>query len=52
MAEQSQEAGGLDIQWKGKSLGPIGPRGQVRVVVLRPEGAEVSPPKKPPTDSL
>lgn len=39
-------AGGLDVQWKGRSLGPIGPRGQVRVVVLKPEGFEILPPKK------
>jgi len=39
-------AGGLDVQWKGRSLGPIGPRGQVRVLVLRPEGFEILPPKK------
>jgi cytoskeletal protein RodZ len=25
-------AGGVDIQWNGKSIGPIGPRGQVRTV--------------------
>jgi len=39
-------AGGLDVQWKGRSLGPIGPRGQVRVLVLKPEGFEILPPKK------
>ncbi len=38
-------AGGVDVQWKGRSLGPIGPRGQVRVVVLKPEGFEILPPK-------
>ncbi|HEV2198220.1 MAG TPA: RodZ domain-containing protein [Bryobacteraceae bacterium] len=25
-------AGGVDIQWNGKSIGPIGPRGQVRTI--------------------
>jgi len=25
-------AGGVDIEWNGKSIGPIGPRGQVRTV--------------------
>jgi cytoskeleton protein RodZ len=39
-------AGGLDVQWKGRSLGPIGPRGQVRIVVLGPEGFEILPPKQ------
>lgn len=39
-------AGGLDVQWKGRSLGPIGPRGQVRTVVLGPEGFEILPPKR------
>jgi len=39
-------AGGLDVQWKGRSLGPIGPRGQVRILVLKPEGFEILPPKK------
>jgi cytoskeletal protein RodZ len=38
-------AGGVDVRWKGRSLGPIGPRGQVRVVVLKPEGFEILPPK-------
>ncbi len=38
-------AGGVDVQWKGRSLGPIGPRGQVRIVVLKPEGFEILPPK-------
>jgi cytoskeletal protein RodZ len=39
-------AGGLDVQWKGRSLGPIGPRGQVRTVVLGPEGFEILLPKQ------
>ncbi len=39
-------AGGVDVHWKGRSLGPIGPRGQVRVVVLKPEGFEILPPKR------
>ena len=38
-------AGGVDVQWKGRSLGSIGPRGQVRVVVLTPEGFEILQPK-------
>lgn len=39
-------AGGVDVYWKGRSLGPIGPRGQVRVVVLKPEGFEILPAKR------
>jgi cytoskeleton protein RodZ len=37
-------AGGLDVRWNGKPIGPIGPRGQVRTVVLTPDGSEVLPP--------
>jgi cytoskeletal protein RodZ len=36
-------AGGLEIQWNGKTIPPVGPRGQVRVVVFTPEGFEVLP---------
>lgn len=38
-------AGGLDVSWNGKPIGPIGPRGQVRTVVLTPENFEILPPK-------
>jgi cytoskeleton protein RodZ len=31
-------AGGLNVQWNGKEIGPIGEKGQVRVVVFTPEG--------------
>ena len=34
-------AGGLRIYSNGKSVGPIGESGQVRVVTLTPEGAEI-----------
>jgi cytoskeleton protein RodZ len=37
-------AGGLDVSWNGKPIGPIGPRGQVRTVVLTPENFEILPP--------
>lgn len=37
-------AGGIDVQWKGKRVGPIGPRGQVRTVVLDPDHVEILPP--------
>ena len=37
-------AGGLDISWKGKSIGPIGEAGEVRVVVFSADDVEVLPP--------
>jgi len=45
-------AGGLDVSWNGKPIGPIGPRGQVRTVVLTPESFEVLPPKPVLDDTL
>ena len=30
-------AGGLEVRWNGKPIGPIGPRGQVRVILFTPE---------------
>ena len=38
-------AGGLEISLNGKSIGPIGPRGQVRLVELTPEGFQIVPRK-------
>jgi hypothetical protein len=38
-------AGGLDVSLNGKSIGPIGPRGQIRVVELTPEGFQIVPRK-------
>ena len=35
-------AGGLDIAMNGKTVGPIGPTGEVRVVNLTPNGAQIS----------
>jgi cytoskeleton protein RodZ len=40
-------AGALDVKWNGKSLGPIGPRGQIRTVVLTPESYRVIGPTSP-----
>jgi len=37
-------AGGLDVRWNGKLIGPIGQRGQVRVVLFTPEGYQILPP--------
>jgi len=34
-------AGGVDVQTDGRSIGPIGPPGQVRVVNLSPGGMEI-----------
>jgi cytoskeleton protein RodZ len=34
-------AGGLDISLNGKPIGPIGPKGQIRVVYLTPAGAQI-----------
>ena len=45
-------AGGLDVRWNGKAIGPIGPRGQVRTVVLTPENFEILPPKQVMDDTL
>jgi cytoskeleton protein RodZ len=39
-------AGGLDVRWNGKSIGPIGPRGQVRVVLFTPEKFEIVGPSQ------
>ncbi|HML17510.1 MAG TPA: RodZ domain-containing protein [Bryobacteraceae bacterium] len=37
-------AGGLDVRWNGKSIGPIGPRGQVRVILFTPENFQILTP--------
>jgi cytoskeleton protein RodZ len=34
-------AGGLEVRWNGKAIGPIGPRGQVRVVLFTPENFQI-----------
>ena len=46
-------AGGLEIRVNGKPLGPVGPRGQLRTVVITPEGVSITNPrekKEPPPD--
>ncbi len=40
-------AGGVEVTFNGKPLGPIGPSGQVRLIVLTPEGSQVLKPEKP-----
>lgn len=37
-------AGGLEVMWNGKPIGPIGPRGQVRVVLFTPENFHILTP--------
>jgi cytoskeleton protein RodZ len=41
-------AGGLEISLNGKPIGPVGPRGQIRVVELTAAGFQIVP-RKPPT---
>ncbi|MFM2124508.1 MAG: hypothetical protein RL328_959 [Acidobacteriota bacterium] len=36
-------AGGLNVQWNGKEVGPLGESGQVKVVVFTPEGFSILP---------
>lgn len=42
-------AGGLNVQWNGKEIGPLGQKGQVRVVVFTPEGFSILPGNAPET---
>ena len=39
-------AGGLEIRWNGKEIGPIGPRGQVRVLKFTKENFEILQPNQ------
>jgi cytoskeleton protein RodZ len=39
-------AGGLEVLWNGKPIGPIGPRGQVRVVLFTPENFQILGPSE------
>jgi hypothetical protein len=39
-------AGGLEVRWNGKQIGPIGPRGQVRVVLFTPENFQILAPSQ------
>jgi cytoskeleton protein RodZ len=45
-------AGGLEITLNGKSIPPVGPKGQVRVVQLTREGVQVIPRTSPPAQPL
>ncbi len=42
-------AGGIDVRWNGKSIGPIGARGQIRVVQFTPESFQILAPPAPAT---
>ncbi len=42
-------AAGLDVRWNGKSIGPIGGRGQVREVLFTPESFKILTPASPTT---
>ncbi len=39
-------AAGLDVRWNGKSIGPLGTRGQVKMVVFTPENFQIISPRK------
>jgi cytoskeleton protein RodZ len=41
-------AGGLEIDFNGKPLGPIGPKGQIRTVEFTPQGHQILERKPPP----
>jgi cytoskeleton protein RodZ len=38
-------AGGIEIQWNGKPVGPLGASGEVRTVVLTPDDAQILEPQ-------
>ena len=39
-------AAGLDVRWNGKSIGPLGTRGQVKMVLFTPENFQIISPRK------
>lgn len=39
-------AGGIDVTYNGKSIGPVGPRGQVRTIVFTPKGYHIVTPEE------
>jgi cytoskeleton protein RodZ len=45
-------AGGLEISLNGKPIGPIGPKGQIRVVELTSAGFQIVPRKSPTLEPL
>jgi cytoskeletal protein RodZ len=45
-------AGGVEISLNGKPIGPVGPRGQIRIVELTPAGFQIVPRNPPTLDPL
>ncbi|HTM51255.1 MAG TPA: RodZ domain-containing protein [Bryobacteraceae bacterium] len=45
-------AGGVEISLNGKPIGPVGPRGQIRVVELTPAGFQIVPRKSSTLEPL
>jgi cytoskeleton protein RodZ len=45
-------AGGLEISLNGKPIGPVGPKGQIRVVELTAAGFQIVPRKSPTPEPL
>src|SRR5437588_676709 len=43
-------AGGIEVKWKGKPIGPFGPSGQVRTVQLTEDNFKIIPPEPATTD--
>jgi len=39
-------AGGIEIRVNGKSIGPVGPRGQLRTILITPEGFSITNPRE------
>ncbi len=39
-------AAGLDVRWNGKSIGPLGTHGEVKIVVFTPENFQIISPRK------
>jgi hypothetical protein len=40
-------AGGIEVKWKGKPIGPFGPKGQVRTVQLTEDNFKIIAPEQP-----
>jgi cytoskeleton protein RodZ len=45
-------AGGLAASFNGKSIGPVGPKGQLRVIEFTPQGHKILERKPPPPDTF
>jgi cytoskeletal protein RodZ len=40
-------AGGIEVRWNGKTIGPLGTRGQVLTIKITPQDFEIVPPPQP-----